>query len=65
MGTTAKNNELEYIYIANMFLEILDISCSLITIYCGCEADYTKDIQQAIKNYFFACFKIFTVLKNM
>jgi hypothetical protein len=48
-----------------MFLEIMDVSFSLITTSCGCKADYTIDILQTIKNYFFALFKIVTVLKNM
>lgn len=55
----------EYTYIANMFLQIMDVSLSLITTQCGCKVAYTIDIVHTIKNIFLYFFKIFTVLKNM
>ena len=46
-----------------MFLEIMDVSFSLITTYCGCKADYTTDILQTIKNYFLHYFKYYCIEK--
>jgi hypothetical protein len=46
----------EYTYIANMFLEIMDVSLSLLTTYYGCKTAYTIDIVHTINNHFFVLF---------